>query len=498
MKKTKRQERNIQDSELMIICKKFFDEELDKPIDLAYERNDTGSGQLFADCFKDYFRFCSETNSWWVFDGQRWREDRRELDTAAAAKVLSQIWLIKALEIPDRRIQENYYKYVSKFGYIRQRRNMIEDARTVHYIHADIFDSDPNLFNCMNGTLNLATGEFSSHYSGDYLTKISNVVYDPTAKSPDFEKFLMEMTQNDSEKAEYIQKLTGYFLTGSVEEEEGYILFGYTTRNGKGTLVECISGILGDYAVNVLPETLQEKSKDSSRTSSDVLRLKGARLAFINEPSKNFKLDVANFKNLTGGDRITARGLYQAEQEFDPQFKLLMITNHLPYVNDDTLFSSDRINVIECNRHFSAKERDKGLKKRLKEPENLSGILNWAIEGLKLYQQEGIEPPECVRNATAEYRRKSDKVQCFIEEELEKGSGNILAADVYDRYRIWAERTGVYPEGKQNFFADLTTKGMLAKTGTVRGRTVHNVIRGWDFKFKSVPPGQNVFRKEKS
>ncbi len=88
-------------------------------------------------------------------------------------------------------------------------------------------------------------------------------------------------------------------------------------------------------------------------------------------------------KSLTGRDKITARMLYGKEFEFVPQFKLYINTNYLPRIIDDTIFASNRINVIEFNKHFSEEEQDKTLKSKLREPDNLSGILNWFLLGWK-------------------------------------------------------------------------------------------------------------------
>lgn len=91
-------------------------------------------------------------------------------------------------------------------------------------------------------------------------------------------------------------------------------------------------------------------------------------------------------------------------------------TNYLPTITDDTVFSSGRINVISFDRHFEPQEQDKDLKNRLRDKQELSGILNWCIEGLQLYRKEGLKPPAAVQTATDIYRTDSDKVGNFINE----------------------------------------------------------------------------------
>ena len=229
------------------------------------------------------------------------------------------------------------------------------------------------------------------------------------------------------------------------------------------------------------PETLAVKNKNSSAPSSDIARLNGCRFLYTPEPQKKMLLNTELIKALTGHDKITARFLYQREQEFYPVFKLIMNTNYLPMITDDTVFASNRIRVISFDRHFEEYEQDKGLKAVLRSPGNLSGILNWCLDGLRKYREEGLEPPMTVRIATDEYRHKSDKVGLFVEDALIKDPNcNVSGNDVYDTYGVWCERNGYGTEGKQNFFSDLRSKGLLHDTGTVNGKTARNVVKGYN------------------
>lgn len=83
-------------------------------------------------------------------------------------------------------------------------------------------------------------------------------------------------------------------------------------------------------------------------------------------------LKLSRLKSLLGRDSITARHLYQRETTFIPKFKLVINTNFLPTITDDTVFSSGRINVISFDRHFEPQEQDKDLKNRLRDKQELS------------------------------------------------------------------------------------------------------------------------------
>lgn len=318
------------------------------------------------------------------------------------------------------------------------------------------------MFNVGNGTLNLATGEFYQHRASDLLSKIANVIYDPAARSADFEKFIGEIMQADVEKAKYLQKVCGLSLTADTSNEMCWLLYGATTRNGKSTLAETISHVLGTYATAALPETLaQRKNKDSRAASGDVARLDGARLVVMSEPPRRMLFDVALLKTLLGRDKITARQLYEREFTFTPKFKLLLNTNSLPLVNDNTLFSSGRVAVIPFERHFEPAEQDKTLKTRLQSIENASGILNWLLDGLRLYRAEGLKQPPSIVQATDEYRKISDKIGMFISECLHPCKQNCAASAVYNVYASWAMKTASELKTKETFSTNFQRENCL-------------------------------------
>ena len=228
------------------------------------------------------------------------------------------------------------------------------------------------------------------------------------------------------------------------------------------------------------PESLAVKQNlDSRQASGDIARLAGCRFCNASEPPKRMLFDTALLKSLLGRDSITARHLHQREFSFIPKFKLVINTNYLPTITDDTVFSSGRINVISFDRHFEPQEQDKDLKNRLRDKAELSGILNWCIEGLQLYRKEGLKPPAAVQKTTDTYRSDSDKLGNFINECLTRTDKNSKAKDVYEAYTKWCEDNGYGCENKGNFFAELKTKGLFMNSGMVDGKTVRNIVRGY-------------------
>lgn len=477
-----------------------IDEMLDaiKPDEYPPTKNgdDIASGRLFAEVFGSVVRYNKTAKSYFYYDGKVWNIDLENLIAFHLTKHL-QKGLFRYIGRKGTDVDKNYMKFVEKMSVHNNRVTMIKEAKDFLFVDSTMWDARGELLNCQNGVYNLQTHEFIPHSPDFLLTKITNVEYNHDAKSEDWEKFIGEVTQSE-EKKRYLQVKFGYGMTADTSEESFDILYGSTTRNGKSTTLETISYMLGSYAMNVNPETLLQKPRDSRSPSEDVARLNGCRFLVCPEPPKRMSFDVARLKTFTGGDTLTARFLNEKSFEFVPVFKLFLNTNYLPLVFDNTLFSSGRVRVITFDRHFSEKEQDKTLKRRLRTHDNLSGIFNWCLEGLKIYQREGVTVPQCIKDATSDYQESQDKISQFITDTLEKKTGGIIAInDLYPEYEKWCNDNGCYSERKQNFIEELKSKGLWRKTGTVKGKTKPNVIIGYDIKFKPSDEGEKIWDKTK-
>ena len=453
-----------------------------------YETSDKGNARLFADIFKDKHRYCSTRKDFMLFDGKRWIDDLEGLSARKSAKELSDALIRYAVTVDT---DGKYLKAVTPLCNLRNRNNMLQDSRDLSYFTNEQLDVNDYILNVQNGTLDLSGDKpiFMEHSPDMLLSKICNVNYEPGAKCEVWEKFINEIMQNDKSKIEYLQKIAGLSLTGNTSEETAFILYGSTTRNGKSTLCETLIYLLGDYALTMRPETLATKQNtDSRQANGDVARLCGCRFVNASEPPKRMLFDTALLKSLLGRDSITARFLHQREFEFIPKFKLVINTNYLPVITDDTIFSSGRLNVVSFDRHFEPHEQDKHLKDKLRRKEELSGILNWCLDGLRLYRKDGLKAPAAVQKATNAYRADSDKIGNFINECLKKTDVNSKAKEIYDCYVKWCADNGYGIENKGNFFAEMKNKGLFATSGTVTGKTVKNVIKGYviDTDFQTV------------
>lgn len=426
-----------------------------------YSWDDTGSGALFADTYKNIARYVSQAASWYVYQNGVWNVDEGGLRVAELAKTLVRHMISCAATITDDDKREMYLKFTARMSSNKSREAMLISARSIFPMQITEFDKNPYLFNCLNGTFNLKNFTFKLHDPSDLLSKIANVIYDPNASCERFVSFVHEIMQNDIEKIKYLQSAIGYAVTGLHDKKCFFILHGKLTNNGKSTFMDAIMNIMGDYAKAAQADVITSKqyAKDSSAPSEDIARLSGARLVSMAEPDKSARLNVGLIKQMTGNDLLTARFLRQNSFQFMPQFKIFLHANDLPQTTDDTIFASGRVKIIEFNREFLPQEQDSTLESKFKDSKNISGIFNWMLEGARSYLCEGLNEPVSVQAAVAEYRAESDVVGNFISDCLEPAPGKfVLASAAYQKYQIWCAQYGYQAMSFKNLNRELKKK----------------------------------------
>lgn len=444
----------------------------------GYSWDEAGMADLFSECYQNDTRYCAEAKSWYTYDSGRWQKDVGSLLVAAKIKEFVRLMALYCGEIADEEKRKQYMSFVAKMGDRRFRDRLMKDAADSMRIEAEQFDTHPYLINCKNGTYDLETMTFREHSWKDFLTMQTNFEYSlQEVRCERWEKFIKEVTQNDYEKADYLQRALGYSILGTGKEECMFILHGKTTRNGKSTMLDAIQHLLGDYSTVAPVELIcrSDRAKNAEAANPVLAKLKGKRMVTMSESDTAGKLDEATIKQYTGGEDITARELYQSAITYKPQFTMWLSCNDLPAVKDKSLFASDRVRVIEFNRHFTDAEQDKGLKDFFETPEAMKGIFTWLIAGYFKYRRFGLNMNENMRAVVKAYERDNDLVIQFLEEKCERVSeGYIKAKSLYDAYKIWCKSCGYYVCSMKKFNAEVTAHpGWYAEKGVINGVTVY-------------------------
>lgn len=347
---------------------------------------------------------------WLMWDGTRWSPDLTgEIDRLAKGTV-RQLYH-EAAHLADQDMRDTLLKHAAKSEQASRVRAMLDLAATEPEISmlAESFDTDPTVLNVENGTLDLKSGALKSHRREDHLTKIARVEYDADAKAPRWKRFMSEITAGDEELSEFLQRAIGYSLTGDTREQCLFFCYGQGS-NGKSTFLETIRHLMGDYAQQADFTTFLARRGEGPR--NDLARMRGARLVTAIEAHGDRNFDETVIKQLTGGDTVVARKLYEEFFEFKPVHKLFLAANHKPIVKEQTEAFWRRIKLIPFTVTFQAANRNKKLERELRR--ELPGILNWALEGCRLWRRDGLGHPRAVEKATSSYREENDVIGEFF------------------------------------------------------------------------------------
>ena len=442
--------------------------------------NDIELSTIFADYIKDRCVHVSDQNCWLYYNGKVWQEGTKFVQNELKKFIRFLETNVKKLPKKHRKA---YLQMVKKLTTYTKRKNIIEDTKSEFNFQREDFDKQTELINLKNGTYNLKTGELQEFNPNDKMTLIANCNYNPDADQTVWLQFINEIFQNNQDLIEYVQRVCGYLLYFRPIEECVFFLIGYKTRNGKSTFIEAIKTAFGTYACSANANSFAQKNfVNSSGASEDIARLKGVRLVVVSELPKNMVMDSALLKTMTGGDTITARKLYQSSFEFVPVFKLVYNTNHLPTINDDSVFRSNRIRIIPFERHFSKSEQNKELKSILKQQENLDAIFLWMLEGLKKYQTYGLNESDNLQELIDSYRDRFDKIKDFFESYFDKDdNAKETLSTVYPIYCSWCKKNSYQPLGKSKFKTELQERNLILDTATIDGKTERNVIIGYKY-----------------
>jgi len=227
--------------------------------------------------------------------------------------------------------------------------------------------------------------------------------------------------------------------------------------------LETLSAMLNDYAMRTPTDTLLVKR--TGGIPNDVARLKGARLVTAVEADAGNKMAESLVKQITGGEKITARFLHREWFEFQPQFKVFLATNHKPVIVGTDHAIWRRIQLIPFTVTIPADEQDKDL--ALKLQGELSGILTWAVRGCIEWQRLGLQPAAEVVGATDSYRTEMDAVAGFLEDccVLEAGA-YVTMASLYKAYSAWCDVTREKALTKREMNSRMTERGYDKRRGS--------------------------------
>lgn len=332
-------------------------------------------------------------------------------------------------------------------------------------VEHDRLDADPWALNCLNGTVDLRTGQVRPHNPEDYITRLIPLSYCPAALAPHWEQTVAEITLEDTQAerpiAGFLQRWFGYCATGSTREQCFAVHWG-SGANGKSTLIGTIETILSGYADTAPPALLKSTRFDGH--PAEIAVLAGKRLVTSHETEEGFVLKDGFIKQATGSDKLTGRFMRQDWFSFTPTHKLQLLTNNKPTIRSQDHGIWRRVLLVpflakfgqtpgECDPGDTTPAthcRDRDLAARLEAEKE--GILRWIVAGAVEWFEKGLNPPDLVSQASRDYQAEQDRVGHFVNEccELDR-SARCPLGDLYRDYEQWAKESGFHPVSKPRF-----------------------------------------------
>lgn len=405
---------------------------------------DTGNSLRLVAQHGVKIRYCWSWRKWLAWTGRHWSPDGEDVVMRLASKTVRRMYG-EAAKIKDKEERKALWKHATSSESAHRRRAMMYLAQAEEEVACrhEIFDRDPWLLNCWNGTLDLRTGELRGFRQDDYITKVIGTSFDQDASCPRWLAFLDGVFDGNRDMVQFIQRAAGYCMTGDVREDALFFLYG-TGANGKTTLFSTLQKVLGPYAIEVSPGLLLTRHYESHPTI--IMDLFGVRFAVSVEVGQGRRFDEERLKQLTGGDMIRGRRMREDTWQFDATHKIWLAANEKPQVTGQDHAIWRRIKLIPFQVKFTppgepGPDIDTSLRENLFADER-PGILTWMLEGCLSWQTDGLAYPAEVNAATAEYKAEEDVVQQFIDSECAVGPDlHDGAGDLHKAYQKWARDT---------------------------------------------------------
>ena len=431
-------------------------------------------------------KFVATWGRWLFWNSQRWAKDEN-LDHMTRTRAYLRTRATEIVEWADRKAASLSDKDAEKIRqWASDNAKMLRNKTTVAAIEdmaksnpksaamAADFDMDLMLAGTPGGVVDLRTGALRPAQREDMITKLMACA--PAEKgtaAPVWQRFLHDVFDGDQDIIRFMQRAAGYALTGLTTEHKLLFLYG-TGRNGKSTFLDTLQWIWGDYARRAPAATFLYSQTQQHPT--DIAGMQGARLVVGSELPKGKTWDEAIIKDLTGGDRMTARFMRGDFFDFDPQLTLMIAGNNMPSFRGVDEAIRARVVLVPFTITIPAEKRDKALPEKLKA--EAPAILRWAIEGALEWQRIGLAVPSRLVAASQEYFDDEDTLGQFLADETVAQTGAYLSAsDIHQRFVQWCQSQGLQDWTQRTLVKELKTRGFEeAKNRGIRG------IRGLKLK----------------
>jgi putative DNA primase/helicase len=441
------------------------DEELQIEVDTEHFSEGGNASRLIRLHGQD-MRYCHTFRKWLIWDGRHWKLDGNGEAMRLASDIVQDLY-IQAANAGDSDTRKKCAAFAQISDSRHHLKNVLDLAsnRLPLAITADVLDINTWLAIAGDVTINLKTLETREPSRSDLITKTFGTHYDQEASCPRWEMFLSEIFAGNEELINYIKRAVGYSLTGSMQEQVFFFLHG-TGANGKSTFLAVLRALMGDYARQASFSTFLAQRAEKVR--NDLASLAGVRVVTAAEAEEGSRFSMATIKPWVGQDPFTARFLFGEDFTFRPEGKIWLAANTKPTISERAYAAWRRVHLVPFNVSILKENQDPNLESKLLD--ELPGILNWALDGLREYHAIGLAPPKEVLAATNEYRRENDSLQGFIGECCTIAQLSICRnSDLFGEYQKYCKDSGHEPLSQKKFSEELKLFPGLSQTRDNQG-----------------------------
>lgn len=426
------------------------------------------SGAPVRDPLEDRMSYAN--GDWYIWNGVVW--DRKR-DPDAIEVVRCELRDLFTDTVSDPNVNADRVKEWSVLLRKSKAADVVYFLRGLLTVELESFDSYPHLLNVQNGVVDLRTGELRDHDARYRFTKVAGADYDRTSRSDDWEAALEAVPED---VRDWMQERYGQAATGHMVSDDRLVIQQGNGSNGKSTIEDGIMTALGDFAALIPEKALTGNSADHP---TDLMTLRGARLAVIEELPEGKHLPTKRLKDLVGTKRITARAMRQDFVTFDATHSLFVNSNYVPQVAETDHGTWRRLALVKFPYRFigpgerilSIHDRpgDPGIRERLSRPENLRAILTWLVRGaVRWYEQDRTfsDTPASVALDTQAWREDADLILAYANARLVfDPTAAALSKEVYEDFSDWLADSGRQGWTDATFTARLGSHELAEQNG---------------------------------
>lgn len=431
---------------------------------------DLGNAERFAARYAATVRYAEDRDEWYIWQAPVWKRGAMSLLYECAKRTVRGIEDEAAQLCDEPNVCAVTNKRKPSDAQRMRSHAVASEARTKQdamlalasrhpaiSCRSDIFDRDPYKLNTPGGLYDLRDdGDYAPHRPEQLTTLCTRVAPNHLMPIPTWLAFMRQITCGDADLEAYLHRAVGMTLVGQQRDHVFLFLFG-DGRNGKGTFLNLLCYVLGDYAFTLAPDVLVEKRNDSHPT--ELADLEGKRLAIGTEVPRGSAWNEVRIKMLSGGDKVRARRMRQDFFEFDATHTFWVSGNDKPRIKGTDAGIWRRVKLVPFAANIPDGEVDPDLPYKLQQ--EAPGILAWALDGCALYRSQSLGTCNAVTVATEEYKQDEDILGNFINDCCLLGENRSAVKSAFrEQLRTWLDEHEYRPISDRQLKADLLKRGI--------------------------------------